>query len=313
MKVYLIKKEKYKKYESPDVAKRALGKELVYNDDGAPLGCSISHTKNYWVYAEGDCGIDIEEKGRTVKENVIRRLHPLEQKYMKALAYGTSEWTEEFLHIWTVKEAWLKLLKTGLSGGLDSFSVLNEDLSYRDEINGYRVYTLKHRNLTGALITDDEYEGIETIKYAGKHAKPCMDYAADLLAIKAYSRSDLCGKLKLKGYSEEEIISCADRLESLGYLNDSEYARRFAESALLSNKGSGYVKQKLSKSGIAKEDMPEFDREEEYERALALGRSLYRETEDREAKEKLLAKIGRKLASSGFEPSTVYKVLAKLR
>ena len=313
MKVYLIKKEKYKKYESPDVVKRALGRDLKYSEDGAPLGCSISNTKNYWIYAEGDCGIDIEEKGRAVKESVVKKLHPLEREYMKALAYGTSEWTDEFLHIWTVKEAWLKLLKTGLSGGLDSFSVLNDDLSYKDGINGYSIYPLSHRNLVGTLITKDEYEGIETVKFAGKTAKPCMDYAADLLAIKAYSKSDLTGKLRLKGYSEDEIRNCIERFEELGYLNDAEYARRFAESAALSNKGSGYVRQKLSGSGIAREDMPVFDREEEYERALALGRSLFKEIESREEKEKLLAKIGRKLASSGFDPSTIYKVLAKLR
>lgn len=313
MKVYLIKKGKYKKYESPDVVKRALGRELTYNEDGAPLGCSISNTKNYWIYAEGDCGIDIEEKGRVIKESVVKKLHPLERKYMNALAYGTSEWTDEFLHIWTVKEAWLKLLKLGLSGGLDSFSVLDDDLSYKDEINGFKVYSLSHRDLVGTLITKDEYEGIETVKFSGKTAKPCMDYAADLLSVKAYSKSDLAGKLKLKGYSEDDIKSCIKRFEELGYLNDAEYARRFAESAALSNKGSGYVRQKLSKSGIAKEDMPDFDREDEYERALAAGKSLYKETESREEKEKLLAKIGRRLASSGFDPSTVYKVLAKLR
>lgn len=313
MKIYLIKKEKGKKYDSPVVCEKALGFHLEYNSDGAPTDCSISHTAGWWACAKGDCGLDIEEKGRKIKVNVTKKLHPLEQQYLSALSFGTSEWTNEFLHIWTVKEAYLKLKKTGLAGGLDSFSVFEDDLSYRTKIDGYRIHEIDDKYITGALICDDDSFEIERVTYAGKAAKPCPDYAADLLAIKPYSVSDLKAKLKQKGYRDDEIAECINSFTELGYLNDKEYALRFAENAGHSKKGSLYIKQRLAKSGIDPEDMPEADPEAEYERALELAKSIYKECGDRAEKEKMLARVGRRLAAQGYTGNIVYKVLAKLR
>ena len=313
MKIYLIKKEKGKKYESPVVCEKALGFKLEYNSDGAPMDCSISHTQNWWACARGDCGLDIEEKGRKIRVNVVKKLHPLEQQYMNALSFGTSEWTNEFLRIWTIKEAYLKLKKTGLAGGLDSFSVFEDDLSYKKTIDGYRIHEIDDKYITGTLITKDDGIETERVSYAGKAAKECKDYAADLLALRAYSVSDLRAKLKQKGYRDDETEECIKSFTELGWLDDREYALRFSENARLSNKGSMYIKQRLAKSGIDPEDMPEADPEEEYERALELAKSIYKECEDRAEKEKMLARVGRRLAALGYTGNIVYKVLAKLR
>ena len=107
MKLYLLKKEKGKKYESKAICEKALHFDLKYEDE-KPVGCSISDTKNYWAIAIGECGIDIEENNRKVKPTIVKAFHPNEQKYLEALSFGTSEWYREFLYIWTAKEAYFK-------------------------------------------------------------------------------------------------------------------------------------------------------------------------------------------------------------
>ena len=296
MKVYLLKKEKGKKYESKAICKAALGFDLEY-DGEKPINCSISDTKNFWVCAIGDCGLDIEESNRQVKPTVVKALHAKEQEYLNALSFGTSEWQAEFLRIWTAKEAYYKLF--GLA--FKQASVLDDALEYKKEENGYLIQSFNAKGLTGCLIAKEEFE-IENIKYAGKTAKSAIDYAADLLAIKAYSKADLKKKMKTKGYSDLDTEEALDKLEELGYINDEEYAKNFARMAVLAKKGNGYIRNKLMQSGISKDLIPE--PEDEFERAMQLANTLT---------DKKPEQIGRRLASLGFSPSIVYKVLSKMR
>jgi len=308
MKIFVIKKEKGKKYDSKSICKNTLSFDLEY-DGEKPIGASISDTKNYWACCIGQCGIDIEEKGRIVKPNIIRSLHPLEQEYLSALSFGSSEWNTEFFHIWTAKEAVYKL--TGYS--FKQISVLDDDMTYKAEIEGYKLLFSEEKGLYLSLISGDDNFEIEYIKYAGVSAKKCIDYAAELLAIKPYSSADLLKKLKTKGYTESESQECIEKLKELSYLDDAEYARRFTENAVLNGKGASYIKSKLLQSGISADYIPEINKDDQFEAAMEIARSLYEETTDYEQKQKLLAKIGRRLASRGFEPEVVYKVLGKLK
>jgi len=308
MKIYVLKKTKGKKYDSQRICKNVLDFDLEY-DGNKPIGCSISDTKNYWVFALGECGIDIEEKGRIVKESITRSLHKDEQKYLSALSFGSSEWANEFFHIWTAKEAIYKL--TGYS--FKQMSIFDENLEYKDDIEGYTLLFSKEKDFYLSIISKDTDFEIEKINFAGVSAKACVDYAADLLAIKPYSSSDLYKKLKTKGYNDDETRECIDKFIELGYLDDAEYARRFAESASESGKGASYIKSKLLQSGISAEDLPEINKEEQFEKALKFAKSIYESSDDFEQRQKNLAKVGRRLASRGFEAGIVYKVLGTLK
>ncbi len=296
MKLYLLKKEKGKKYESKSICKAVLGFDLQY-DGEKPVNCSISDTKNYWACAIGECGIDIEEANRMVKPTAAKALHNNEQEYLKALSFGTSEWTKEFLRIWTIKEAYYKLF--GIS--FKQHSVLDGDMLYIDSEADFLIQSFETHNLVGCVISKEEFEIVD-IKYAGISAKPAVDYAADLLAIKAYAKSDLQKKLLTKGYTQNEIDLAINKLEELGYLDDAEYAKRFADHAALNGKGNYYIKSKLQKSGISPDLIPELD--DEFERAYALAKNMPNKTPDQ---------IGRRLAGLGFSPSAIYKVLSKIR
>jgi len=304
MELFLLKKEKNRVYDSKDICQNALCFDLEY-DGEKPLGCSISDTKKYWACAIGVCGVDIEQNDRYIKETTINALHPDEKKYMKALAYGTDEWNTEFLHIWTEKEAVFKLLGKRFK----EYSVFDEKLQYLPEIEEYKVVYRKDKELTYCVISNDDFFEITPIEYSGKHDMSCMDCAAELLGRKSYSKTDLKNKLKIRGYEAEEIDAAISEFEDLGYINDAEYAKRFAERFLERGKGAAYIKSKLIIKGISQEDMPEIDSKAQYESALEFAKSLYEPQEDYAEKKKMMDKIARKLASKGFESSIIFKVL----
>ena len=314
MKLYLVKKEKGKNYDSGAICERCFGFQLLHEENGKPAAeISISHTTNYWVCILDMGGVDIEETGRRVNPKIAKRLHPLEQKYLAGLAEGSKEWSEEFLSIWTAKESYMKALGKGLAAGLGSFSVIAEDLSYAEKLGGFYLKHFRCGGFMGCLASfgPEEIE-IEELAYAGVNKKDAFDFAADKLAEKAWSKKGLSEKMLAKGYSKEETESVTGHLVELGYLSDSAFAESLVASAKLAGKGSSYIKMQLAKEGISEERYQE-SAEEEFERAFAIAKKIYKPCEDRLEKEKALARLGRKLASAGFSPSAVYKVLAKLR
>ena len=91
---------------------------------------SVSHTRSWWICAvwNQELGADIEERGRTISPAVARRFfHPSERAYLEKAG-----WTPEtMLEIWVRKEAYVKLLGTGLSHGLSRFSAVGQ--GFREE------------------------------------------------------------------------------------------------------------------------------------------------------------------------------------
>ncbi|MBQ7873870.1 MAG: 4'-phosphopantetheinyl transferase superfamily protein [Oscillospiraceae bacterium] len=111
--------------------------KLKYNEHGKPFvehgPCfSISHSRKYSVLtvSENEIGIDIEMH-ESAKEAVIKRCFAEEEQFFAKMS------TENFLRIWTAKEAVLKLLGTGFSFSPKSFSVLPLDEEH--EINGVKM------------------------------------------------------------------------------------------------------------------------------------------------------------------------------
>ncbi|MEX2181745.1 MAG: regulatory protein RecX [Gemmatimonadaceae bacterium] len=82
----------------------------------------------------------------------------------------------------------------------------------------------------------------------------CYDKALDALARRARSRADLGRWLKQREFSAEEIDPALERLESLGLLNDEEFARGFARTRLAVGRGFGprRVAAELARRGVAR-------------------------------------------------------------
>lgn len=110
---------------------------LLYNEHGKPFlehgPCfSVSHSRKYAVLAvsEKEIGVDIEMHEGADPAVMKRCFTEDEQDYANLS-------TENFLRIWTAKEAVLKLLGTGFAFSPKSFSVLPLDAEH--EINGVKM------------------------------------------------------------------------------------------------------------------------------------------------------------------------------
>ena len=334
MKVYVVKKQKGRIYQSEDVfsyVAEAAGLTdcmLTHLPSGAPHieggPCiSVSDTKNVWccVLSEAAVGIDIEEP-RSVRPSVVRRLHALEAGYLSWLESGSREWTEELLAIWTRKESYLKFCGEGLRMGLSGFSVIGEDLSYlpvvscKDHPHAYMQPLSLPYGLTGALCSAGECGDIEIVQLhcPGQMALSVYEKATQLLAQQNLPSAQLRKKLIACGYGEDEAETVVSEFERRGYLDDTDYAERYVRRAAASGKGVKRIRQELRQKGIDAEAservlaaLSEEEPESERERAFRAVSGMPCGSE----KEK--ARIARRLASLGYEASVIYDVIDQFK
>ena len=315
MKIFIVKKSKGRKYKSEDIVRTLFNCELTHDDKGAPVlserFISISDTKNYWACALSGLpvGLDIEEAGRVIKPSVARRLHKDEQVYLAPLSEGGSEWTDEFLSIWVRKEAYMKFLGEGLKAGLSSFSVIDTGLAD----------CFRYKKLYVGIAGEKDYT-IEAAAYDAPFEKSCLDAAADILDRGIITEQELKKKLLAKGYKEADIEEAAAKLSEYGYVNDSHYAEAFARKLSGEGKAPRRIEYELAKKGVDKDTAKEAAAQYKVcsgENAMAIAVKMLRGIDikelERDEKDKKLAKVGRKLASLGYESSLIYDILDKLK
>jgi len=132
--------------------------EIEYNEHGKPFFeqgpfFSISHSRQYSVIAvsENEIGIDIE-----MHENPSKRL--MERCFTEEEQEFAEMSTENFLRIWTAKEAVLKFLGTGFSFSPKNFSVLPLSEEHKIEGRKIRFFCEKIENvpITAAFCGNDD-------------------------------------------------------------------------------------------------------------------------------------------------------------
>lgn len=77
--------------------------------------------------------------------------------------------------------------------------------------------------------------------------------ALQLLGVRPMSRGELADRLREKGESEEDVAEALDYLESLGYLDDGQYAAMVARHYSKKGYGPGRIRQELYKRRVPKE------------------------------------------------------------
>ena len=100
----------------------------------------------------------------------------------------------------------------------------------------------------GAAFSSEELEGI---RVAGERPL-AMGRALNLLGYRARSRAEMRERLRGYGYAEETIGRVISRLEELGYLDDTEFARLKARE-MARRYGPRRVAVELRKGGVAEE------------------------------------------------------------
>lgn len=135
--------------------------ELLYNQYGKPYvdkedyHFSISHSGSLIAFTSCNhpVGIDVQE----VKDSIspaLRFFTENEQEYVSGSL-------ERFFEIWTKKEAYVKMLGSGLSTGFASFDVLSENLKdcfFTTQLDRYFLSLCTKS-------TDIQHVNIKTVKY----------------------------------------------------------------------------------------------------------------------------------------------------
>ena len=115
--------------------------EFAYSDRGKPflkqqqLQFNVSHTEDIALYAftpQQVIGIDLEYLGKETEYKQIaqRFFTPAEAELINNAK--PPDCKRLFYHLWTVKEAYLKAIGSGLVGGLDNLEVEVANLNCRD-------------------------------------------------------------------------------------------------------------------------------------------------------------------------------------
>ncbi len=145
--------------------------------------------------------------------------------------------------------------------------------------------------------------------------------AAFYINIKPRTRMQVIKYLRDKGFEENEIMETVKELEQYHYIDDLQYSQLYFEMCFDKGRGISRIRRELRDKGVSKEIIDEaFANLEEIpdqeEMALQIGRTVVEgiNTEDLSwpEKQKLQAKVARKLASRGYSQDVVYKVIHKL-
>lgn len=143
-------------------------------------------------------------------------------------------------------------------------------------------------------------------------------YLLKLLGRRDHARKELLDKALRKDYSREVILNVLDEIEEKGYIDDAEFARKYAaDKYRLNNWGPAKIKAQLFKKGIqrtvAEQSIEEVFKDEDLEETfihLISKRTRHYQKEQDLLKRK--EKVIRYLAGKGYRSSSIYKYVDKL-
>lgn len=109
---------------------------------------------------------------------------------------------------------------------------------------------LKYRLKNGMELSQSELAEIVLESNKVEALSISINYVTKALKTKKQVKEYLLGK----GYSNEVVWYCVDKLKEYKYIDDSEYAKRYIES-VSKNQGKRLTEYKLMMKGVKKEDI----------------------------------------------------------
>lgn len=138
------------------------------------------------------------------------------------------------------------------------------------------------------------------------------------------SRMATCGQmrqyLRRKGYEDDEIDPVIEELKEYGYLDDLKYSRLFIEAGFEKGRGIDRIRRELRGKGVENDIIAlaeeEIEKPDEFQMALEIGERIMENIDanelEYEEKEKIKARIARRLAARGYSPDVIYRVIGRL-
>ncbi|MFC4766379.1 regulatory protein RecX [Effusibacillus consociatus] len=144
------------------------------------------------------------------------------------------------------------------------------------------------------------------------------DMAIKYISARGRSRQQvlnyLCGKDVAPDIAEQAI----KHLESLGYLNDEQFAAGFVQNRVQTKpRGRRMIRWELQQKGVSQETIEQaltvYEDEVEAARRLLSKKTSFQKTDDVETNRKTELKIGRFLARKGFSNPTIRTLIKEWR
>ena len=154
-----------------------------------------------------------------------------------------------------------------------------------------------------------------------KNIEKAAERAVSYINIKPRTAYQVKKYLKDKGYEEDVIAEVTDQLKEYHYIDDMEFSLMYFRYGFEKGRGVSRIKRELFEKGVSSdiidiayeelEDIPD-----QFEMAMEIGHGAVAGIDikelDFDAKQKLKAKMGRRLMSRGFSSDVVYKVIGRL-
>ncbi len=144
-----------------------------------------------------------------------------------------------------------------------------------------------------------------------------LEKATAYLSRKPHTEKEVQEYLQRKGYEPDESAQAVSELKEYGYLDDLAYAKLYFEYGFEKGRGKDRISRELAAKGVTRDVIKQAygeldEKPDEQEMALRLAAQVVRESgglSDEmtyEDKQKLQAKIVRRLAARGFSGSVCY-------
>ncbi len=140
--------------ETPIFAKGENGKPYCIN---YPYHFNISHSEKYTVVAVADrpIGVDIEVI-RPFSAAATAKFLTEEEKNYIVLDDNPDKRNERFFKLWCAKEAYLKLIGTGLKGGIGSLSLTPDNNKFKNNKNVIIKYSNELPDAITCVVYDNK-------------------------------------------------------------------------------------------------------------------------------------------------------------
>ncbi len=142
-----------------------------------------------------------------------------------------------------------------------------------------------------------------------------LERAVSLLSVRERTEGELRAALERSAYPDFAVDRALSRLAEAGYLNDADFAARFASSRSARGLGERRIRMELRRRGVASEEidgaMDALDGDARRDAALLAARKAARgrDLESPDDRRKLLAALARR----GFDYTLAKEALARIR
>ena len=144
-----------------------------------------------------------------------------------------------------------------------------------------------------------------------------LEKASAYISMRPHSEKEVSDYLLRKGYEPDEVSRALTQLKEYNYIDDIAFAKLYFEYGFEKGRGEGRIRRELAEKGVCRSDIDcawdELEEKpDEDEMAMKIARQVVMESGldlgemSYEERQKLQAKIVRRLASRGFRGSTCY-------